>query len=380
MRTLEPFRLEEYLAQREFSDHIMFCASDVESRTLEELLSWASTSEREEFFRLPLKYTDPKGDLRLREELARMIPPLNQDQFLCFAGAEEAIYTTARVLLKPTDHAITITPCYQSLKSVAGSICEVSESRLKKSHGQWSLDLAEIESLIRPQTRIIFTNFPHNPTGFIPTLREFLDLIDLARKHQIYLFSDEVYQHLSLEPNYTLPSASTLYDRALSLGVTSKSFGLAGLRIGWVSSQDQDILSQLLAFKHYLSISNSAPSEFLSKIAIRNRQRIWNENQALIQSNFKILKTYFQSRPDLFEWFEPQGGCICYPRYLGPDKIKDLADELLNKSGVVILPDWIYEEENNHFRVSFGRKDMPAALARFSRFFDPSLKQTESSV
>jgi aspartate/methionine/tyrosine aminotransferase len=369
MKTLSHFRLEEYLAPREFDDNIMFCASDLESRSISDLLSFASEKERNDFFNLSLKYTTPEGSSALRESLAEMTPGLKASHFQCFAGAEEAIYTSARVLLTAEDHAIVITPCYQSLKSIAASICDVSEVSLDIRVGNWHLDVGKIASAIRPNTKVIFVNFPHNPTGFIPSHECFHELIALARKYGIYLFCDEVYQGLSLDPKFTLPSASTLYERALSLGVTSKSFGLAGLRVGWISSQDANVLNKLAQYKHYLSICNSAPSEFLAKIAVDHRQKIWSENHKLIHDNFKLLREYFLKHEDLFEWVQPQGGCTAYPRYLGKERITVVADELLKKHKVVILPDWVYEEENNHFRISFGRKNMLQALALFSDFF-----------
>lgn len=374
MKSLSDFRLEEYLAPREFSSNIMFCASDLESRSISELLSLASESDRRDFMDLSLRYTTPAGDFHLREALAKMIPGIPSSRFLCFSGAEEGIYCAARALLNSSDHVITVTPCYQSLKSVASSICEVTEVPLVKQKGFWSLDLERITSSIRPNTKMVFVNFPHNPTGFIPTFQTFQELIRLVQKHNIYLFSDEAYQNLSLDPQSTLPSASTLYDRALSLGVMSKSFGLAGLRIGWISCQDETVLSRLARYKHYLSICNSAPSEFLARIAIEHRETIWAQNHELLSKNFKTLKTYFASHEDLFEWMQPQGGCICYPRFLGKERITTLADSLLSRYGVVILPDWVYEEENNHFRISFGRRNMPQALNLFAKFFEEMRK------
>lgn len=369
MKPLSHFRLEEYLAPREFDTNIMFCASDVESRSISELLFLASEKEKREFLNLSLKYTTPAGHPALRASLAQMTPGLQSENFQCFAGAEEAIYCAARALLTSSDHVIVVTPCYQSLKSVALTICEVSEVPLEKRNGSWHLDLEKVASLIRPNTKMVFVNFPHNPTGYIPSLEEFQGLVNLVRKNGIYLFCDEVYQNLTLDRKKTLPSASTLYERAISLGVTSKSFGLAGLRVGWVSSQDLKVLSQLAEYKHYLSICNSAPSEFLAKIAVDHREVIWAQNHELLSKNFQLLKYYFAQNQDIFEWLEPQGACTCYPRYLGKERITTLADAMLDKYRIVILPDWVYEQENNHFRISFGRRDMPQALALFEKFF-----------
>ena len=371
-RTLEAFRDEEYLAEREFSSQYMFCSSDMESRSIQNILDLLSEKERQTFMNLHLGYTLPEGHPELRTEIASLYENTKKDNILCFAGAEEAIYTAARVLLSAQDHAIGITPCYQSLESVAKSICDVSTVELEALNGEWHLDFEKISRALRPKTRMIFINFPHNPTGYIPPKDLFFKIMEFARQHNLIVFSDEVYRGLDLNPQDRLPSASEVYENALSLGVMSKSFGFAGLRIGWLCSQNTQVLHKLGAYKHYLSICNSAPSEWLSTAILRKREQILSENRKLLQSNYSLLKDYFQRRSDLFQWISPKGGCIAYPKYLGRAKIYDVAEDLLKSKGVVILPDHIYGQTNQHFRVSFGRKNCAEALKHFSDFFEES--------
>ncbi|MDD9950796.1 MAG: aminotransferase class I/II-fold pyridoxal phosphate-dependent enzyme [Zetaproteobacteria bacterium] len=366
---LDSFRLEEYLAPREFAAQYMFCASDLESRTIQQVLDLLSPKEKELFLNLPLSYTHTQGDIQLRQQIASLYRKIHADNVLCFAGAEEAIYATARVFLKSQDHAIAITPCYQSLKSVAKSICSISTVDLELIHGEWALNVDRIAQQIRPNTRVLFLNFPHNPTGFVPSSEVFQSIMDLAQAHGIIVFSDEVYRGIELNPQDQLPSASELYSEAISLGVMSKSFGFAGLRIGWVTSQNPELLSKLSKFKHYLSICNSAPSEWLATAILRNSDIVLRENNRLVKENYKIVKNYFKTQPHLFQWIEPKGGCTAYPKYLGAGNIQSIAEQLLQNKGVVILPDWVYEQNNQHFRISFGRKNCPEALKHFSDFF-----------
>ena len=366
---LEAFRLEEYLATREFYSKYMFCASDLESRTIKEVLDLLPAQERDDFFNLSLAYTLPEGNLELRQEISSIYTKLSADNVLCFAGAEEAIYSAATVFLGQNDHAITVTPCYQSLASVAKGICEVSTVSLELIDGQWDLDIQKLIGEIRPNTKVIFINFPHNPTGYIPTKQAFQSIMDAAKENGIIVFSDEVYRGIELDPKDKLPSASEIYSNAISLGVMSKSFGCAGLRIGWVSSQNPDLLEKLGKFKHYLSICNSAPSEWLATKILKNRNRIIVENTQLVKENYELVKKYFTEHNKLFQWAEPKGGCTAYPKYLGKDNILDVADKLIKDKGVVILPSWVYEQDNQHFRISFGRKNCQESLKHFSDFF-----------
>lgn len=375
---LEPFRLEEYLATREFSSRYMFCASDLESRTIKDVLDILPDQEREEFLNQSLAYTLPEGDLELRKQISSLYTNLGSENVLCFAGAEEAIYSAASVFLSNNDHAIAVTPCYQSLASVAKSICKISEISIELIDGQWELNIEKLIGQIKPNTKMIFINFPHNPTGFIPPKKIFKSIVDVAKKKGIIIFSDEVYRGIELNPSDQLPSASEIYSEAISLGVMSKSFGFAGLRIGWVTSQNPDLLDKLSKFKHYLSICNSAPSEWLATKILKNRHKILEENNQLVKKNYEIVRQYFNKQKKLFQWIEPKGGCTAYPRYLGRGNILDVADHIIKDKGVVILPDWVYQQENQHFRISFGRKNCPEALIHFSEFFQEN-SQYENS-
>ena len=366
---LEPFKLEEYLATREFSSKYMFCASDVESRSIGEVLDLVPSHEKEAFLALSLGYTLPEGHPDLRNEISKLYSGLGPDQVLCFAGAEEAIYSAATVFLGQDDHAIAITPCYQSLESVATSICDVSKVDLELVDGAWHLEVDRIAAEIKPNTKMIFVNFPHNPTGFIPSQTTFQAIIDLAEKHGLILFSDEVYRGLELRPGTRLPSASELSPNAISLGVMSKSFGFAGLRIGWITCQNQGLLERLSHFKHYLSICNSAPSEWLATAILRHKEIVLAQNIDLVRRQYTQVREYFQSQPDLFQWVEPQGGCTAYPKYLGNGSVFAVADHLRESKGVVILPDWVYGQDTQHFRVAFGRQNCAEALQHFADFF-----------
>jgi aspartate/methionine/tyrosine aminotransferase len=207
-------------------------------------------------------------------------------------------------------------------------------------------------------------NCPHNPTGYLLE-RERLDaIIAIARTHNLILFSDEVYRGLEYRPEDRLPPVCELYEKGVSLGVMSKSFGLAGLRIGWIATQDAELYNRMAAMKDYTTICSSAPSEFLAGIAIRNFDKIVPRNCQIIQSNLSLLEDFFQRHSDRFMWHTPKAGPIAFPGLTGGQDADNFAHELVTGCGVLLLPGSCYDPAfNNHFRIGFGRKNMPESLA-----------------
>ena len=247
---------------------------------------------------------------------------------LCFAGAEEGIYAACQVLLGPDDHAIVVTPNYQAAETVPLSICAVTGVPLEP-RANWDLDVDRVAAAIRSNTRLLSINFPHNPTGRILSRDTLNSLIELCRRHGLWLFSDEVYRLLGPDPARHLPQIADLYERGLSLNVMSKAYGLPGLRIGWIGCRDRELLMRMERMKHYLSICNSGPSEALAGIALKNRQPILERNNALVRTNLELLDEFFAEFRHLFEWRRPDGGCIGYPRYLGAGSVDDFCTRLV---------------------------------------------------
>lgn len=363
---LEPFRLERYFAVHEFSAPFLLCASDCESMELRELLSLEPDAP-ERFESLWLGYTESSGDPGLREAVASLYETITADHVLVHAGAEEAIFNFMNVALSSGDHVIVHAPCYQSLAQVARSIgADVSEWLGDPGHG-WELDLDVLKRLLTPRTRVVVVNFPHNPTGFLPGPDFIQELSELSEKHGFMIFSDEVYRGLEEDPADRLPAAADINDRAVSLGVMSKTFGLAGLRIGWVATRNARIFNEMASFKDYTTICNSAPSEFLATIALQNAGKIAERNRRIIQDNLDHLDRFFADHAGLFQWYRPKGGSVAFPMLL-KGSVDAFCTDLLQKAGVLLLPGTLYEKSLNAFRVGFGRKNVPEVLQQFDAY------------
>jgi aspartate/methionine/tyrosine aminotransferase len=153
----------------------------------------------------------------------------------------------------------------------------------------------------------------------------------------------------------------------------SKAYGLPGLRIGWIACRDRDLLGRLERAKHYTSICNAAPSEVLALIGLRARDLLLHRNRDIIMANIPLFEEFFGRRPDLFAWERPQGGCVCFPRYLGGGGVEAMCAELVRDVGVLLLPSSIYRSDltatpADRFRVGVGRTGPEEALARWDEW------------
>ncbi len=275
-------------------------------------------------------------------------------------------------LLEAGDHIVVHSPCYQSLFEVARSIgCEVSFWKAHEADG-WALDLDELKGLLRPNTRAIVVNTPHNPTGYLMSRSDYLALNKLAAERGIVLFSDEVYRESEYDVNDRLPSACEINPLAVSLGVVSKTYGLPGLRIGWVSTQNSVVFNKMAAFKDYTSICNSAPSEFLAEVALRHRQVLVERNLRLLKDNLTVLDGLFERHADLFSWVRPRAGSIGFPRLL-QGEIEPFCHNLVTRQGVLLLPGTLFDDGGNHFRLGYGRKNLPQAVEQLEAFLEGDL-------
>ena len=367
MTMLPDFKLETHFSKWEFRARYHMTASDAESMSVRELLALATAEEREEFEGLWLGYTETFGAADLRESIASTHENRIASDVLCFAGASEGIFAANAVILDKDSHAIVVTPNYQSHETLPVAICSATGIPLDPDDN-WSLDIDRLANAIRPNTKLVTINFPHNPTGAILSLDRYHALIELCRKHGIYILHDEIFNGLGPTGTEHLPFIADIYERGLSLNVMSKSYGLPGLRIGWITCADGDVIARMERMKHYLSICSSGPSERLSKIALNNREKLLARNCAIIDENLPKWDAFFARYPDLFDWRRPAGSCMAFPRYKGPEGVEKFTRSLVEQSGVLLLPSTIYTSElgatpTDRFRLGYGRKGLDEGLA-----------------
>jgi aspartate/methionine/tyrosine aminotransferase len=358
------FALERYFARWEFAVDHLLCASDVQGVAMGDLLAMADDEARGLWDGLTLGYTESTGHPLLRQEIATLYDSLEAGDVLVFAGAEEAIFCLANVLFSPGDHAVVTWPGYQSLYEVARAAgADVTLHELHEADG-WALDVPRLLASLTPVTRLVVVNAPHNPTGMLPTAEEWATLTGELAERGIPLLADEVYRFLEID-GPPLTAGADAFEGGISLGVMSKSFAMAGLRIGWLATRDRDLLARCAAFKDYTTICSSAPSEILALIGLRARDRVLARSRGIVTANLERLDGFFDDWADRFTWVRPRGGSIGFPRLTVPGvRIDDWAAGLVEATGVLLLPGSVFGHPGNHFRLGFGRTDLPEALAR----------------
>jgi aspartate/methionine/tyrosine aminotransferase len=368
------FALERYFARWEFAVEHVLCASDVEGWSMAELLALADDDARAMWDGLRLGYTESTGHPLLRREIASLYDSIGADDVLVFAGAEEAIFCLMSTSLQEGNHVIVTWPGYQSLYEVARSAgATVSLHALREEDG-WSLDVDRLVRSFRPETRMVVVNAPHQPTGMLPSEADWRRLAAECATAGIRLVADEVYRFLEHDGAATLPAGADLDERAVSIGVMSKSFAMAGLRIGWLATRDRAVLDRCARLKDYTTICSSAPSEVLALIGLRARDRVLERSRAIVAANLSVLDDFFARRADTFTWVRPRGSSTGFPRLVPGGAAGSSADafaaRLVEGTGVLLLPSTAFGSGDAHVRIGLGRTDVPEAIAKVERYLD----------
>lgn len=363
---INEFKLERYFAKHEFSAKYLLSSSDSDGYAIKDILETASEDEIALWNDIKLGYTDCEGSPFLREAISKQYKKASIANVLV-ASPGELNFIALNALLVASDHVITVSPAYQSLSEVVTAIgCEISF--WKPNPENWQFNPEDLESLIQKNTKLIIINFPHNPTGSYLSLSELNRVVEIARKYDLYLFSDEMYHKLMISKLEELPPVSDLYEKGISLWGTSKSFGMAGLRTGWLVSQNKELLYKCLVFKDYLSICTSPTTEVLTFMALNNMNRFIMPNIEKIKRNVKLFEEFVRKHNELFEFIPPKAGSTAFVRMNIKESALDFSNKLVLKTGIMTVPSEMFLYEGKYLRVGFGRENFPEVLDVFDTY------------
>ena len=240
----------------------------------------------------------------------------------------------------------------------------------------WTFDVQEFQSLLRPNTHIVVLNFPHNPTGFIPDAETWNELIRICKERNVFLFSDEIYRLSNNDDSKPYPSACVLYDNAVTLFALSKSFGLPGVRVGWLCTKNKSLMREMESFKDYITICSSAPSEILAIIGLRNASRLVNRTMNTIKPNLVSLDEFFAKYLQYFTWHRPRAGTTTLVG-LNPALLEifggsatQFCDQVREGCGVLFVPASMYDFPDTYVRLGFGRANLKEALVVLEGFLN----------
>jgi len=364
---IAPFKLERFFARYEFAAPHLLCPSDCEAHALDELLR-LEPGAADRLATLRLGYVEPTGSPQVRSTVAALFEGVEPDDVLLHAGSSEAIFAFMTCALDAGDHVIVQHPCYQSHYEVAKSIgCDVTLWSGDERRG-WELDVDFLRRELRPNTKAVMITAPHNPTGYLMSRNTLDAIVALLRARGILLFSDEIFRFIEHDPAQRLPGAAELYERAISVGGVSKTISLPGVRVGWAVTRQRALLESMARLKDYLSLCNGAVDEYLAGIALRNRAELHRRSLDLVVANLRVLDAFLENHAGLFVWQRPRAGTVGFVRYRGGEGSATFCDSVVRECGVLLLPSAEFEFGDAHFRVGFGRRDMPISLARLDDY------------
>jgi len=370
---IKPFHTERFFAIHEFTAPYILCASDCESLTVDELLQLAGASWQS-LGQSWLGYTESQGAPALREEIAALYTSVSAGQVIGLAAPEEGIFVTMHALLEPGDEVVVLTPCYDSLINVAEYLnCRIARWSLAEADeppdgpGGWRLDLDALERLLTPHTKLVIVNFPHNPTGYLPSHDEWRTIVQVVERAGAWLFSDEMYRGLEYDLAARLPSGCDLYERAVTLAGLSKTYGLPGLRVGWLALHDTPLRDRILGWKDYTTICASAPGEILAQIALQVGDKLAERSRGIIQNNLALADPFFARWRAIFRWNRPQAGSVAFIGLRG-QSARDFSNQLVTEPGVLLLPGTSLGFDDRHVRFGFGRLSFPDGLEQLDRY------------
>ena len=319
----------------------------------------------------PLGYTPNGGSRDCRAAVADSIFSACQaDDVLITAGGQVALQTVAFALLDKESHAVVFTPSYQSCQECplhAGAA--VTKVRLTREN-DWDIDIAALEDACRFETKLILLNQPWNPAGTLIS-RETLDaIVDIARRHNAWILSDEIYRFLEHDAATRLPAIADLYEKGVSIGALSKPFGAGGVTLGWIACRDADARQRFKDAMYYGTACVARASELQGIMVLRARDALLERNLGIIRRNLAIVERFLGENRDLFSYVKPTAGCVLFVEFKGPLTSTQLGDALA-ADGISIKPSYCFTDDDSvdqYFRIGFGEEKVPAAIEALARF------------
>ena len=299
-----------------------------------------------------LCYGDHLGDAHLRGLIIEDTPGLTADHVLVTSGAAGALFIIATALLGEDDHLVVVRPNYATNIETPRAIgCDITYVDLSFDQG-YALDLAQLEAAIRPNTRYVSVTTPHNPTGVVILDAQVRALADLTRQHEVMLLVDETYREMCFAD--IPPVAASYGDHVISVSSLSKTYGIPGIRTGWIVCQNPALMELFLAAKEQIGISGSVVDEAIAVAALEQHKTWLVENQTRIDIAFAIVRDWIANEP-LIDWVEPAGSCICFPRIREQAGIDTDAfyKVLFETYGTYVGPGHWFEQSDLQFRVGY---------------------------
>lgn len=357
---IEPFLVERWLNRYEQDVSYNLAETDAHPYTLAEIIALGGGPELvQEMLDTRLGYNVTPGSDALRGSLAALYDDVEPGDILVTTGAMEADFALLNTLVEPGDGVVVQTPAYQVLTSVAearGARVNYWEMRWEDSYRP---DLESLQALLDDNTSLLVLNSPHNPTGVVLGDQELRQVLDWAEQGGFSVLVDEVYRGIAHGGEEVAPAARALSPRAISVGSLSKSFGLSGLRVGWLAA-DPDLVEACWGWKDYTTISISPLSDLLARTALEHRNQVWERSRGLARVNLERLGSWLEELGPMADWVPPRGGLVGFPRLQIPGGTLEFCRRAAEERGVLLVPGECFNRPG-HIRFGIGGDPGPFA-------------------
>ena len=335
---IKPFGIEMWM--NEFEDHCKYNLAEtcVKSMTIGELIevSGKNTKLSEELANMKLTYGEITGSKQLRKNIASLYKNQTTENVMVTHGAVGANSLVYNTLISKGDKVVSVLPTYQQHYSIPESLgAELSILKLKPEH-KFLPDINELKQLIKPDTKLIALTNPNNPTGSLMDEALLLEIVDIARTCDAYIICDEVYRGTNQnDPEYGT-SIVDIYDKGISTGSMSKTYSLAGLRLGWITAAP-DILKDVFIHRDYNTISVGVLDDYFALMALENREKIAIRNTAITRNNLQILDNWVKNER-FFSYVKPNAGTTALLKYEFNIPSREFCIQILENTGVLFAP------------------------------------------
>ena len=380
---IRDFGVEMWMNAYENHCELNLAETCVQSLTVAELLALSGKTNviLEELLPLKLTYGAIEGSERLRGLIAGLYEKQKIENVVVTHGAIGANALVHETLVEPGDRVISVLPTYQQHYSIPESYgADVQILKLTEAHG-FLPDLAELRRLATKGTKLIAINNPNNPTGSLMDRAFLEEVAAIARNCGAWILCDEVYRGTDQAGDGFTASIADLYEKGISTGSMSKTYSLAGLRLGWIAAP-KELLHAVSIHRDYNTISVSMLDDHFAAIALEHRARILARSQAITRGNLAILAAWVEQEPRI-SWVKPQSGTTALLKYDLPMSSRDFCIRLLEQTGVMLTPGSAMDMEG-YLRIGYANDPaiLREGLSRMSRFLKEegaTAKQTASA-
>ena len=349
---IRPFGVEEWMNTYENDAVANIAETCVDSLTVEALLDLSGRKEPllEQIRSLRLSYGDIPGSDRLRDLVAGLYARQSRDNVLIMNGGAAANFLSLYTLVEAGDEVVSVWPTYQQLTSIPESFGATVKLLPLEPEGAFLPDVERLKALVSEKTRLICINNPNNPTGALMERPLLEAVVDVARSVGAWIHCDEVYRGLVHEPGLEIPSVADLYEKGISTGSLSKTYSLAGLRLGWIVGP-ADFIARCFSRRDYTTISCGRIDDLLGSVALEAREALLERNLSIVRRSAAVLREWVDGEARL-DWVPPKAGTTAFIRYDYDLPSEVFCRRLFEGDGTFIVPGSAFDRDR-WFRIGY---------------------------